>query len=128
MGYPNAYDRDHGRTGSYLMIHGACISTGCYALTDENIEEVYTLVEAALNAGQESVPIHAFPFRMTAETLEKHKNSQWYNFWISELLPAYQNFDQNRIPQRYMTCAGNYHALSDEEQIPETCTKIAAWE
>ena len=26
MGFPNAYDRSHGRTGSHLMIHGACSS------------------------------------------------------------------------------------------------------
>ena len=33
LGFPNAYDRAHGRTGSYLMIHGGCSSIGCYAMT-----------------------------------------------------------------------------------------------
>ena len=33
LGFPNAYDRAHGRTGSYLMIHGSCSSIGCYAMT-----------------------------------------------------------------------------------------------
>jgi len=33
-GYPNAYDRAHGRTGAYLMVHGSCSSAGCYAMTD----------------------------------------------------------------------------------------------
>jgi murein L,D-transpeptidase YafK len=65
LGYPNAYDRAHGRTGSFLMVHGDCRSVGCYAMTDQGIEEIYGLVEAALLAGQPSVPVHIFPFRMT---------------------------------------------------------------
>ena len=28
LGYPNAFDRFHGRTGDYLMVHGACVSIG----------------------------------------------------------------------------------------------------
>ena len=34
LGYPNAYDRAHKRTGSFLMVHGNCVSIGCYAMTD----------------------------------------------------------------------------------------------
>ena len=29
-GYPNAFDRSLGRTGSFLMVHGGCESVGCY--------------------------------------------------------------------------------------------------
>jgi len=36
-GFPNAYDRANGRTGAFLMIHGDCSSSGCYAMTDEQI-------------------------------------------------------------------------------------------
>ena len=43
MGYPNAYDRSHGRTGAHLMVHGACSSRGCYAMTDEQIQEIFAL-------------------------------------------------------------------------------------
>ena len=42
-GFPNAYDTANGRTGSYLMIHGGCSSAGCYAMTDEQIGEIYAL-------------------------------------------------------------------------------------
>src|SRR5246127_3973031 len=38
-GYPNAYDRSLGHTGSELMVHGDCSSRGCYAMTDEQIAE-----------------------------------------------------------------------------------------
>jgi len=37
MGYPNAFDRAHGRTGSHLMVHGACSSAGCYSMTDDQM-------------------------------------------------------------------------------------------
>ena len=43
MGFPNAYDRANGRTGSHLMVHGACSSAGCYSMTDERIGEIYAL-------------------------------------------------------------------------------------
>jgi hypothetical protein len=32
-GFPNAFDRSLGRTGSFLMVHGGCRSVGCYAMT-----------------------------------------------------------------------------------------------
>ncbi|TNF43214.1 MAG: hypothetical protein EP216_04205, partial [Epsilonproteobacteria bacterium] len=41
LGFPNEYDLAHERTGSYLMVHGNCVSDGCYAMTDEKIEEIY---------------------------------------------------------------------------------------
>jgi murein L,D-transpeptidase YafK len=72
LGYPNAYDRAHGRTGSFLMVHGDCRSIGCYAMTDAGIEQIYRLVEAALAAGQVGVPVHIFPFRMTADNMERY--------------------------------------------------------
>jgi Flp pilus assembly protein TadD len=70
LGYPNAYERAQGWTGSALMVHGACASIGCYAMTDAAIEEIYTLVERALIGGQGRVPVHAFPFRMTVAMRE----------------------------------------------------------
>ena len=63
IGYPNGFDRAHGRTGSAIMIHGDCASIGCFAMTDPVIEPIYTLVEAALAAGQSSVSVHVFPWR-----------------------------------------------------------------
>ena len=55
-----------GRTGSQLMVHGDCVSVGCYAMTDEAIEEIWTLMQAALEHGEGTVPVHIFPFPMTA--------------------------------------------------------------
>ena len=71
LGFPNAFDRAHARTGSYLMVHGGCSSVGCYAMTNPGIDEIYRLTEAALQAGQDAVAVHIFPFRMTEERMAR---------------------------------------------------------
>lgn len=81
LGYPNAYDRAHGRTGSYLMVHGDCVSIGCYAMTDEGIEEIYTLLQTALEGGQSFVRVHVFPFPMTESNMTAHSNNPNTEFW-----------------------------------------------
>lgn len=97
LGYPNAYDQVHGRTGSYLMVHGECVSIGCYAMTNGKIEEIYALVKAALEKGQDYVPVHAFPFYMTAENLSEEENNPWYDFWL-ELKEGYDYFEFQKLP------------------------------
>lgn len=99
LGYPNAFDRAHQRTGNYLMVHGNCVSIGCYAMGDAAIEEIYTLVAAALEHGQDRVPVHVFPFRMDSGWEQQHQNSEWLPFW-RELAPAYSAFAQNGRPPR----------------------------
>ena len=81
MGYPNAYDRSYGRTGAHLMVHGACSSAGCYSMTDDQIGEIYALVREAQNAGQRAVQMQAYPFRMTAQNLAKHRLDPNIAFW-----------------------------------------------
>lgn len=63
LGFPNAYDRAHGRTGSYLMVHGRCVSIGCYAITNPGIEEIYALADAAFRGGQRFSARTYFRFR-----------------------------------------------------------------
>lgn len=81
LGFPNAFDRAHGRTGSFLMVHGGCVSVGCYAMGDEAIETIYTLVAAALENGQPQVPVHALPFRFGGDWQHMHAGSPWLAFW-----------------------------------------------
>ncbi len=81
LGYPNSYDRAHGRTGSALMVHGNCVSIGCYAMTDPRIEEIYSLCDAALQNGQRFFRVHCFPFRMTEANMKKHRKSKWTKEW-----------------------------------------------
>jgi murein L,D-transpeptidase YafK len=81
VGYPNAYDRAHGRTGAHLMVHGSCSSSGCFAMTDEAISEVYALAREAFASGQRSFQFQSYPFRMTAENLAKHRLDPNIAFW-----------------------------------------------
>ncbi len=97
LGYPNAYDRAHHRTGSYLMVHGNCVSVGCYAMTDAKIEEIYALVASALKHGQPYVNVHIFPFRMENESMDAHSDSRWYDFWM-ELKEGYDYFEAEEVP------------------------------
>lgn len=97
LGYPNKYDEAHARTGSALMVHGNCVSVGCYAMTDPGIEEIYTLTNSALNNGQKYFKVHCFPFRMSKENLRKHQDSKWIGFW-KNLAEGYQYFEEKGRP------------------------------
>jgi murein L,D-transpeptidase YafK len=81
VGFPNAFDRSLGRTGSFLMVHGGCRSVGCYAMTDYQMEEIYGLVDEAFKAGQDKVQLQALPFRMTEENLARHAEDPNTPFW-----------------------------------------------
>ncbi|KMO30169.1 L,D-transpeptidase family protein [Methylobacterium aquaticum] len=81
VGYPNAYDRAHGGTGSALMVHGTCSSAGCFAMTDRQVGEIYALVRDALAGGQAAFQFQAFPFRMTARALARHRTDRHIAFW-----------------------------------------------
>lgn len=107
LGYPNAYDRAHGRTGSLLMVHGSCVSIGCYAMGDANIEQMYTLLSAAFRAGQGEVAVHAFPFRMTEANLARAQGSAWSDFW-SNLREGYDAFERTRVPPTVRVAARRY--------------------
>lgn len=97
IGYPNAYDKAYGRTGSFIMVHGNRVSVGCYAMTDAKIKEIYTLCDAALRGGQRFFRVHSFPFRMTAERMAQARQSQWYAFW-QNLQQGYTAFETTKRP------------------------------
>lgn len=107
LGYPNAVDRFHDRTGSALMVHGDCVSAGCYAMTDPAIEEIWTLMVAAFEGGQRQVPVHIFPFEMTDAALEQHGGHRDFEIW-ADLAPVWQAFHETgEVPDVRMV-AGRY--------------------
>ena len=108
LGYPNNYDRAHGRTGSALMVHGKCRSAGCYAMTDALIEEIYALARDQFTGEQEAFQVHAFPFRMTDENLARHKKERWYSFWQT-LKEGYDHFETTRQTPPIAICEKRYH-------------------
>lgn len=107
IGYPNAYDRSLGRTGSSIMVHGNCVSIGCFAMTDDGIEEIYSLAAAAFAQQQASIAVHVFPFRMTTENTKRHANSTWAEFW-TDLANGYAAFEATRVPPEVGFERGHY--------------------
>ena len=97
IGYPNRYDRDLGRTGSHIMVHGSNVSIGCFAMTDSGISEIYTLVAEALRAGQPYVPVQIYPFCMTPERMAKEQDSPHAEFW-QHLLPGWEHTEKKQAP------------------------------
>ncbi|CAD7042349.1 transpeptidase [Pseudorhizobium endolithicum] len=106
-GFPNRYDQANGRTGSNLMIHGACSSSGCYSMTDEQVLEIYAFARDAFKGGQTAVQLQAFPFRMTAENMARHRNSEHYDFWRM-LKTGYDNFEVTKRPPEVNVCEKKY--------------------
>jgi murein L,D-transpeptidase YafK len=80
-GFPNAYDKARGASGSALMVHGTCSSAGCYAMTDPQVAEIYALARDALAGGQKAFQFQAFPFRMTARNIARHRLDPHIEFW-----------------------------------------------
>lgn len=107
LGFPNAYDRYHGRTGSFLMVHGNCVSIGCYAMTDHGISEIYARVEDAFGHGQKFVRVHIFPFPMTDANLATHAQSPHDDFWRN-LKEGWDWFETYRQPPNVTVDAGRY--------------------
>jgi murein L,D-transpeptidase YafK len=108
LGYPNAFDKSHKRTGKFLMVHGDCKSAGCYAMTDALIEEIYALAREAFTGGQEAFDVHAFPFRMSIENMRRHVRDKNYAFWRNNLYAGYKDFEDTRLPPKIDVCERRY--------------------
>jgi hypothetical protein len=63
------------------MIHGDCSSRGCYAMTDEQIGEIYSLARESFLGGQKQFQVQAYPFRMTPTNMARHRNNPNMAFW-----------------------------------------------
>jgi murein L,D-transpeptidase YafK len=95
IGYPNAFDRAQGGSGAYLMVHGACSSSGCFAMTDRGVSEIYAIVREAFAGGQQAFQLQSFPFRMTAENMAKHREDKHIAFW-RQLKEGFDRFEATR--------------------------------
>jgi murein L,D-transpeptidase YafK len=106
-GFPNSYDRANGRSGGFLMIHGDCSSRGCYAMTDEQIAEIYSLARESFFGGQKAFQIQAYPFRMTPANMAKHRNSPHMAFW-KMIKQGYDAFEVSRLEPKVDVCEKHY--------------------
>jgi murein L,D-transpeptidase YafK len=115
MGYPNAYDRAHNRTGAHLMVHGDCSSRGCYAMTDGQIGEIYSLARESFFGGQRSFQVQAYPFRMTPANFAKHRNNPNIPFWRM-LKEGNDHFEITRQEPKVDVCDKRYVFNADSPQ------------
>lgn len=124
LGFPNEFDRQLGRTGSALMVHGGCSSIGCYAITDKGVDQVYAMVEAALGNGQDAIDVHVFPFVLTETALAAEGANAWQPFWRN-LKQGSDLFELAGVPPKVAACRGEYRFGNDAEG--PGCVAIAAW-
>jgi murein L,D-transpeptidase YafK len=106
-GFPNTYDRAHGRTGAHLMLHGACSSSGCYSLTDDNISEVFAFARDAFAGGQQEIILEALPFRMTPEKMALYSKHKDFAFW-QMIKEGYDYFELTKTPPKVGFCEKKY--------------------
>ena len=116
LGFPNIYDQSMARTGDNILIHGGCSSIGCFAMTNPVMDEIHNLTTAAIESGQEYVPVHVFPFRMTDERMKEHAESPWAPFW-SNLKQGYDTFEKTRKLFAVNVCEGRYQIQPVEHAI-----------
>jgi murein L,D-transpeptidase YafK len=101
-GYPNSFDKANNRDGSLLMIHGDCLSSGCYAMTDEQISEIYSLARDSL-LGRPSFQVQAYPFRLTPANLARHRDNPNLAFW-KMLKIGNDHFEATHLEPRVAVC------------------------
>lgn len=106
-GFPNKFDRAYGRTGANLMVHGDCSSSGCYAMTDKEIADIFALVRESLAGGNRSVQLAIFPFRMTPDNLARVAGNTNMAFW-QNIKTGYDAFELTKRPPSWDVCDKRY--------------------
>lgn len=109
LGFPNAYDAERGYTGSDLMIHGGAGAAGAFALSPQDVEEVYAVAGAAMENGQKLLRINVFPFRMTDKRMDRawKENPACLDFWVN-LKEGYDFFENVGLPPVVEVVSGRY--------------------
>ena len=120
-GFPNTFDKANDRDGAFLMIHGDCASRGCYAMTDDQIGEIYSLARDSLLGSQQSFQIQAYPFRMTPANLAHHRTNPHMAFW-KMLKVGNDHFEATHLEPKVEVC--NHRYVFDAQQPPKSSKPI----
>src|SRR3954464_11070479 len=116
-GFPNSFDKANGRHGSLLMIHGDCWSVGCFAMTDEQISEIYALARETFAGGRPSFQVQAYPFRLTPANLARHRNNPNLAFW-KMLKIGNDHFEATHLEPKVDVCNRRY--VFDAQRAPNS--------
>jgi len=95
------------RTGGDIMVHGTCSSRGCFAMTNDQMEEIYAIMRESFAGGQKAVQFQSFPFRMTAENLAKFRHDPNMNFW-KNLKEGNDHFEVTKREPQVAYCGQKY--------------------
>ena len=107
IGWPNALDRANGLRGSTSLLQAGCSSAPHFGLTDQDMEEVYTLVYGALSRGQRGVALHIFPFDMNTLGMLTKVRGPNAPYWRS-LEPAWSAFERTKKPPQVSVSGRQY--------------------
>ncbi|NVO83887.1 L,D-transpeptidase family protein [Hymenobacter terrestris] len=112
LDYPNAADQLRTAPGldpgDNIFLHGSNETIGCLPITDAGIRELYVLAVEAQAAGQLSIPVHIFPFELSADQLARRQASPHLAFW-QELAPGYEYFEiHHELPTVTVAPTGAY--------------------
>src|SRR5262249_30143353 len=80
---------------------------GCYAMTDDQISEIYALAREAFFGGQRSFQIQAYPFRMTALNMARHRGNPNMPFW-KMLKEGNDHFEVTHLEPKVDICDKRY--------------------
>lgn len=119
INYPNASDSIrgvHGHLGNLIYIHGGCDSSGCMAMTDDRIKELFVYCVEAYNAGQKEIDITIFPAKLNdsnyAHLISAHKkNKDELSLW-ADLKKSYDFFNLKKIPPTVKFLPGGTHEVN----------------
>jgi murein L,D-transpeptidase YafK len=121
-GFPNAYDKAHGASGAFLMVHGTCSSAGCYAMTDKQMGEIYAIAREAFADGQQAFQFQAFPFRMSAQNMAKYRADKNIDFW-RQLKEGSDRFEATGEEPVVSVVAGRYAFAASRDPEREKAAK-----
>ena len=114
VNYPNVSDSilsDRFSPGGMIFIHGGCRTVGCIPITDDKIKELYVFCVEATNTGQNEIPIHIFPARLTDENFRLMKEQydlELVDFW-RQLKVGYDLFQESKkVPLHEIDTSGVY--------------------
>ena len=105
INYPNASDSIRGykgQLGNLIFVHGECVSSGCIAITNDKIKELFVYCIEAYNSGQKEIEMTIFPTQLTDAnytrlTTAYSKNKDYTSLW-ADLKKSYDGFNQTNVP------------------------------
>ena len=118
INYPNASDKIIGKANSNLgcdiFIHGSCVSIGCMAITDDQINELYIYCVEAYNGGQTKIPVTIFPARLILTNYNRliRQMPEQKALW-TELQTAYTLFNTSKKLPNVSFLENGRHAISE---------------